>query len=69
MPGRGRVRAPRGREPLGVATEDHVDTTTRHVRRHGYRVQRARLGDDLGLAEVLFRVQDLVGDAGLFQFS
>jgi hypothetical protein len=32
-------------------------------------VQRARLGDDLGLTEVLFRVQDLMGDAGLFQFA
>ena len=50
------------RECLEVATEHDVDTSTGHVRRDGDGVHSTGLGDDLGLAEVLFRVQDLVGD-------
>ena len=56
-------------ETLGVAAEDDVDAATGHVGRDGDRALAARLGHDLGLAEVLLRVQDLVGEAGLREFA
>jgi len=56
-------------ETLGVATEDDVNTTTSHVRRHRHGVQSTRLGDNLGFTEVLLGVQDLVGHTSLVQLA
>ena len=47
-------------EALGVAAEQDVDTTARHVGRDGDRTEPAGLGHDLGLTGVLLGVQDLV---------
>ena len=52
-------------EALEVPAEDHVDATPGHVGRHGHGVLASGLGHDVGLAEVLLGVQDLVHDAGL----
>ena len=54
-------------EALGVAAEDDVDAAAGHVRGDGDGVQPAGLGDDVGLAEVLLRVEHLVGDAPLLE--
>ena len=62
------LRFARG-EPLEVTTEHDVDATTGHVGRDRDGVLSAGLGHDLGLAEVLLGVQDLVGDAGLGEFA
>ena len=56
-----------GGHRLGVAAEDDVDASARHVRRDGDRAGSPRLGDDLGLSEVLLRVQHLVGHAALVE--
>ncbi len=56
-----------GGQALGVAAEHDVDATAGHVGRHGDRAGTARLGDDLGLSEVLLCVQDLVGHAALVE--
>ena len=54
-------------QPLGVAAEQDVDTTTRHVGGDRDRTEAARLGDDLGLTRVLLGVEHLVLDAALVQ--
>ena len=50
-------------ETLGVAAEEDVDASAGHVGGHRHRAQAAGLGHDLGLAEVLLGVEDLVRDA------
>ena len=55
------------REELGVAAEHDVGTTAGHVGRDGDRAGTPCSGDDLGLASVILRVQDLVLDALLRQ--
>ena len=48
---------------LGVAAEHDVDAPPGHVGRHGDRAHASGLRDDVGLAEVVLRVQHFVGDA------
>ena len=50
-------------EELGVAAEHDVGAATGHVGRDGHRAEPAGAGDDLGLARVVLRVEDLVLDA------
>src|SRR5690606_38312322 len=50
-------------DPLGVAAQHDVGAAARHVRRDGDGAAPAGLGDDLRLAAVELRVEDLVGDA------
>ena len=50
-----------------IATEHDVGTTASHVGGDGYRTGAARIGDDLGLAFMLFGVQHLMLDAGLLE--
>ena len=54
-------------EPLGVAAEDDVDAATGHVGGHGDGVEPPGLADDLRLAGVLLRVEDLVRHAALVE--
>jgi len=56
-------------ESFVVATEHDVDATSGHVGSHRDGVLASGLRHDLGLAKVLLRVQDLVGDAGLREFA
>ena len=54
-------------QQLGVAAQDDVHASAGHVGGHGHRAEPARLGDHLGLTEVLLRVQDLVLHPALVQ--
>ena len=50
-------------EELGVAAEHDVGASTGHVGRDRDGAEASRAGDDLGLARVVLRVEDLVLDA------
>ena len=56
-------------ESFEVAAEHDVDASTGHVGRDGDGVLASGLGHDLGFAEVLLRVEDLVGDPGACESS
>ena len=54
-------------EHFGVAAEQDVGTAARHVRGDGDGADTAGLGDDMGLALVVFRVERLMLDAALVE--
>ena len=57
------------RETFGIATEEDVDTATRHVGGNGDRAESTCLGDDRCLTRVLLGVQHFVAHADLLQLA
>src|SRR5438477_4742577 len=54
-------------QEVGVAAEEDVGAAAGHVGRDGHGALASRLGHDLGLALVVFRVEDLMADAALLE--
>src|SRR5450756_1767489 len=51
----------------GIAAEQNIDTSARHVGGNGNRASAARLGDDLSFFFVIFGIENLMLDAKLLQ--
>ena len=49
---------------IRTAAQENVGATARHIRGDGHSALASSLGDNLGFALMLFRVEDVVLDAG-----
>ena len=54
-------------ETCRITAQQDVHASTRHIRGHGHCAGSPRLGDNLGLAEMLLGVKHLVGNSPLLK--
>ena len=56
-------------ETFSIASEEDIDASTGHVRRHRDRTESPGLGDNVGFTKMQFRVEYLVSDAAFVEIA